>query len=107
MDYDNVTKKVCLCSFISIVLIVLFIITPPLLEQNESVLTNFMKIIILIILGYTMYLNHQQTNFLKMNNVSESSEIATQMDLNIKCSYVFTFFLGLLFIFVVKNIFIL
>ena len=101
MEYDNVTKKVCLCSFISIALIVLFIITPL---SNFVIASNFMKIIILIILGYTIYLNYHQTNLMRLNK-SDSPEISTQMDANIKCSYVFTFFLGLLFIFVIKSLF--
>lgn len=104
MDNDNVTKKVCLFSFVSIVLVVLFIILPPLFQQNDTILTNLMKIIVLLILGYTIYLNQKQTNYLRLSK-SESPEISWQLGVNIKYSYVFTFFLGLLFIFVVKSLF--
>jgi hypothetical protein len=104
MDNDNVTKKVCLFSFVSIVLVVLFIIIPPLFQQNDTVLINLMKIIILLVLGYTIYLNQKQTNYLRLSK-SDSPEISWQLGLNIKYSYVFTFFLGLLFIFVVKSLF--
>ena len=42
----DVTKKVCLCSFVSIVIIVLFIISP----LSSFVLTSsFMKLLVLII----------------------------------------------------------
>jgi hypothetical protein len=104
MDNDNVTKKVCLFSFVSIVLVVLFIIIPPLFQQDDTILINLMKIIILVILGYTIYLNQKQTDKLRLSE-SESPEITWQLGINVKYSYVFTFFLGLLFIFVVKSLF--
>ena len=67
MDIDSstdVTKKVCLCSFVSIVLIVLFIISPL---SSFLMTSSFMKILILIILGYTIYLNSHQTNILSLS----------------------------------------
>jgi len=99
----NVTKQVCICSFVSIVLIVLFIISP----LSTFVLTSsFMKIIILLILGYTIYLNNHQTNILSLSkNSSQSFEIQSQLSTNIICSYVFTLFLGILLIFVIKSFF--
>jgi len=99
----DVTKQVCLCSFASIVIIVLFIISP----LSTFVLTSsFMKIIVLIILGYTIYLNNHQTNMLSLSNMSAKSfEIKSQLSTNIICSYVFTLFLGILLIFVIKSFF--
>ena len=99
----DITKKACLCSFVSIILIVLFIISP----LNTFVITSsFMKIIILIILGYTIYLNNYQTNILSLTNNSELPfEIQSQLGTNIICSYVFTLFLAILFIFVIKSFF--
>jgi hypothetical protein len=99
----DVTKKVCLCSFTSIVIIILFIISP----LSTFVLTSsFMKIIVLIILGYTIYLNNYQTNILSLsNNASQTPEVQAQLSTNIICSYVFTLFLGILFIFVIKSFF--
>jgi hypothetical protein len=100
----DVTKKVCLCSFVSIVIIVLFIISP----LSSFVLTSsFMKIIVLIILGYTIYLNSHQTNILSLSskNSSQTPEIQSQLSTNIICSYVFTLFLGILLIFVIKSFF--
>jgi len=114
MDYNNsntfnltiftdVTKKICLCSATSIFIIVLFIITPL---SNFFKTSLFMKIIALIIMGYTIYLNTQQTNLLRNANVSSSSEqVKSQLNMNIICSYVFTIFIGLLFIFVIKSFF--
>ena len=106
MDMDSstdVTKKVCLCSFVSIILIVIFIISP----LSSFLLTaSFMKILILVILGYTIYLNNYQTNILSLSkNASQSFEIQSQLSTNIICSYVFSLFLGILFIFVIKSFF--
>jgi hypothetical protein len=99
----DVTKKVCLCSFVSIVLIVLFIISPL---SSFLMTASLMKILILIILGYTIYLNNYQTNILSLSkNSSQSPEIQSQLSTNIICSYIFTLFLGILFIFVIKSFF--
>jgi hypothetical protein len=66
----------------------------------------FVKILILIILGYTIYLNNHQTNILSLSkNSSQTAEIQSQLSTNIICSYVFTLFLGILFIFVIKSFF--
>jgi len=99
----DVTKKVCLCSFISIVLIVLFIISP----LSSFLMTSlFVKILILIILGYTIYLNNYQSNILSLSKKSSQSfEIQSQLSTNIICSYIFTLFLGILSIFVIKSFF--
>lgn len=106
MDIDSstdVTKKVCLCSFVSIVLIVLFIISPL---SSFLMTSSLMKILILIILGYTIYLNNHQSNILSLSkNSSQSFEIQSQLSTNIICSYVFTLFLGILLIFVIKSFF--
>uniref|UniRef100_A0A6C0JGZ3 Uncharacterized protein n=1 Tax=viral metagenome TaxID=1070528 RepID=A0A6C0JGZ3_9ZZZZ len=65
-----------------------------------------MKIVIIFILGYTFYLNIIQTNQMKLYyNNSKSQEITNQLNTNIICSYVFTFFIGLLIIFVIKSLF--
>jgi hypothetical protein len=101
--FTDTTKNVCMCSAISIFLIVLFIITPL---SNFFKTSLFMKIIILVILGYTIYLNNKQTNLLKdANQIVESPQIKSQLTMNIICSYVFTIFIALLFIFVIKSFF--
>ena len=103
MIFTDETKKVCLCSATSIFLIVLFIISPL---SNLFKTSFFMKIIILIILVYTIYLNNRQTNSLREAGVVINSEkLQFQLNLNIICSYVFTVFISLLVIFVIKSIF--
>jgi len=106
MDIDSskdVTKKVCLCSFVSMILIILFIISP----LSSFLMTSlFVKFLILLILGYTIYLNNHQTNILNLSKKSsQSMEIQSQLSTNIICSYMFTLFLGLLFIFVIRSFF--
>ena len=97
------TKNVCIFCFISIFLIILFVITPL---SNFFKTSMFMKVIIIIILSYTFYLNIIQTNQMKLSyDNSKSQEITHQLNINIICSYVFTFFIGLLVIFVTKSLF--
>lgn len=101
--FTDITKNVCACSAVSISIIVLFIISPL---SNFFKTSLFMKIIALIILCYTIYLNTQQTNLLTSASSSVNSEkIKSQLNMNIICSYVFTVFIGLLIIFVIKSFF--
>ena len=99
--FTDSTKKICTCSAISIFLIILFIISPL---SNFFITSTLMKIITLIILAYTIYLNIIQTNYLKnATNVVNNDIILSQLNTNIMCSYIFTLFLGLLCIFVIKT----
>jgi hypothetical protein len=101
MIFTDETKKVCLCSATSIFLIVLFIISPL---SNFFTTSLIVKIVILLILIYTIYLNNKQTNLLREANlIINSDKLKSQLNLNIICSYVFTIFLGLLIIFVIKS----
>jgi len=99
--FTDTTKRVCTCSSISIFLIVLFIISPL---SNFFLTSIFMKIITLLILFYTLYLNYKQTEYLRNASQSKlSNELNSQLNVNIICSYVFTLFIGLLIIFVIKS----
>ena len=99
--FTDSTKKICTCSAISIFLIILFIISPL---SNFFITSTLMKIVILIILAYTIYLNIIQTNYLKTaTTVANTEIILSQLNTNIMCSYIFTLFLGLLGIFVVRS----
>ena len=99
--FTDSTKKICTCSAVSIFLIILFIISPL---SNFFMTSILMKIIILIILAYTIYLNIIQTNYLRTaTNVVNSENVISQLNTNILCSYIFTLFLGLLCIFVIKT----
>jgi hypothetical protein len=88
---------------VSIFLIVIFIISPL---SNFFLTSIFMKTITLILLGYTIYLNNKQTNYLRdASQQNQTNEISSQLNINIICSYVFTLFIGLLIIFVTKSFF--
>jgi len=101
--FTDITKNICMCSAVSIAIIVLFIISPL---SNFFKTSLFMKIIALIILVYTIYLNTKQTNLLRNASVSSVAEqVKSQLNINIICSYVFTIFIGLLIIFVIKSFF--
>ena len=99
--FTDSTKKICTCSAISIFLIILFIISPL---SNFFIISTLMKIVVLIILAYTIHLNMIQTTYLKnATNVANTDIVLSQLNTNIMCSYIFTLFLGLLGIFVVKS----
>lgn len=101
--FTNETKKVCICSATSIFIIILFIISPL---SNFFKTSLFMKIIALLLLVYTIYLNIQQTNLLKMaTQLTNSDPLKRQLSTNLICSYIFTLFIGLLAIFVIKSFF--
>jgi hypothetical protein len=101
--FTETTKRVCTCSAISIFLIVIFIISPL---SRLFLISIFMRIVILLLLAYTIYLNSQQTEYLRTaSQIKLSNEVSSQLNINIICSYVFTLFIGLLIIFVLKSFF--
>jgi len=101
--FTNNTKNICMCSAISVFLIVLFVITPLSNFFKTSIL---MKIIALVILCYTIYLNNKQTELLKSASQNVvTNKVKSQLNMNIVCSYIFTMFIALLIIFVIKSFF--
>jgi capsular polysaccharide biosynthesis protein len=65
-----------------------------------------MKILALILVIYTIFLNNNQTNLLKAaNELTGSEQVKSQLNMNIICSYVFSLFLGLLILFIIKSFF--
>ena len=101
--FTDSTKKMCMCSATSIVIIFLFVISPL---SNFFKTSLFMKIIALLIMLYTIYLNNKQTDLLREANLySKNENIKSQININIICSYIFTIFIGLLIIFLVKSFF--
>ena len=101
--HNDETKTICICSFASIIIVILFILSPL---SNFFKTSLFMKLISLIILGYTIYLILIQTNNLKgIENLNKSEQITSQINTNIICSYIFTIFLVILFISIIKSFF--
>jgi hypothetical protein len=103
MIFTETTQKTCICTASSIFLIFLFVISP----LSNFLKTSFvMKIITLLLMAYTLYLNNIQIGSLKQASLGVTSEqLKSQLNLNIICSYVFTLFIILLIICVVKSFF--
>ena len=101
---NDTTKQICFLSFVSIFLIMLFILSPL---SNFYKTSLFMKLIIIILLSYTFYLIILQTNQMRnsYNNSKEVEqlELKNQLNMNIICSYIFLLFTGVLIIFVIKS----
>jgi hypothetical protein len=101
--FNDETKKICICSFSALLLTVIFILSPL---SSLFITSTLFKIAILVILVYTIHINIKQTNQLSNTKQSALSEnITKQIEMNILCSYIFTFFLILLFLFVMKSLF--
>ena len=101
--FSNTTKKACICSALSIFLILLFILSPL---SHLFTMSLIMKVVCVFLLAYTVYLNFSQTMYLKNAYQLELTDlIRSQMYVNIICSYVFTLFMGLLIIYVLKSFF--
>jgi len=103
-DYAKSSKHICLCSTISICLILIFIFSPI----NNLIMTSVIgKIIVLILLGYTLVYNIRLTNNFSnkitpyLDNTSNSGSIKT----NIICSYIFSVFVVMLIISVIRSLF--
>lgn len=103
VEFAKSTQNVCMCLGISIVLIMLFMMTP----LNSFLLSSiFGKVIIVTLLGYTLYYNISQTNKFSNNfNISLTDGNWDALKTNIGCSYVFSGFLLVLMLSVVRKIF--
>lgn len=99
--YANNSKSVCICTTISIILIILFIISP----LNKFFIASFFgKFVALLILAYALYKNYINTdNFSKTTNASLFKGEWTDIKTNILCGYIFSFFILLLLFSIVKN----
>jgi uncharacterized membrane protein YidH (DUF202 family) len=101
--FTETTQKACLCSSISIFIVILFIISPLSHLFKTSL---FMKIVALCLLIYTLKLNNYQTNLLKTSRENVNNQnIYSQLSMNVICSYVFSLFIVLLVLFVIKSFF--
>ena len=100
VEYAKSTQDVCMCLSLSIFLIVLFILSP----LNKFLLTSiFGKVIIILLLGFTIFYNIKQTNkFSQDFNVSLVSGDWSTIKTNVAYSYIFTVFLLILMVTVLK-----
>ena len=102
-EYSKSTQRICLCSIISIMLILLFIISPI----NKWFMTSmFGKLVILILLGYTIFYNIQLTNkFSSQTGVYLANGNWSPIKISIICSNIFSVFLGILILIVMQSFF--
>lgn len=105
IEFAKSTQNVCLSIVITIVLIIVFMMSP----LNNFLLSSvFAKIVILIVLGYTIYYNIKQTQqFANKFNISMSSSENgwNIVNTNVLCSYIFSLFLLVLFLSVIRTFF--
>lgn len=103
VEYAKATQDVCMCLSLSIFLIVLFILSP----LNKFLLASiFGKVIIILLLGFTIFYNIKQTNQFSQNfNVSLLSGEWSTIKTNVAYSYIFTVFLLVLMVTVLRNLF--
>jgi hypothetical protein len=101
VEYAKSTQNVCMCLGISIFLIILFMMTP----LNSFILSSvFGKVVIIALLGYTLYYNISQTNkFSKNFNISLTTGNWDELKTNITCSYIFSLFLLVLLLSVLRK----
>lgn len=105
VEFSKSTQNVCMCLGLSMFFILLFMMTP----LNSFMLSSiFGKVIILTLLGYTLYYNTRQTNkFVNNFNINIWNEPFTGNPLktNVICSYVFSVFLLVLILSIIRKIF--
>ena len=103
IEYVKSSENICFYSIISILLIFFFMISPI----NKFIMTSFIgKVSILLLLGYILYYNIILTNKLKNQlNITLLNGQWNMVKTNLICSYVFSLFLFLLFLSVVRCLF--
>jgi hypothetical protein len=105
IEFSKSTQNVCTCIGFSFILIILFMMTPL---NNFFLSSIFGKIIIITLLGYTLYYNTQQTNkFVKNFDINLFNENSNwgPLKTNVLCSYIFSAFLLVLILSVIRKIF--
>lgn len=101
VKYAKSTQNVCMCLAIATFLIILFMMTP----LKSFILSSIIgKIIILTLLGYTVFYNLKVTNqFSNELNIKLTSGEWNSMKTNIIGSYIFSIFLLILAVAIVRT----
>jgi hypothetical protein len=106
VEFSKSTENVCMCLGIAVLFIIIFMMTP----LNSFILSSiFGKVAILTLLGYTLYYNTEQTNkFAQKSNINilNNNESWSPIKTNIMCSYIFSFFVLVLILSVIRKIFV-
>jgi len=102
IDYSSGTKSVCICTIVSILLILIFIVSPL---SNFIIASLFGKLLILAILTFILYKNILITHNFSENTGGIFSEGWNDAKTSILCSYGFSIFIVILFFSVVNRLF--
>ncbi len=106
-NYLNTSKNSCMCISISIVIIILFFLTPL---SNFLLISTIGKIVAILILSYAFITNTISTfDLSKKMDISLLSDSNynidgnTNLKTNIICSYIFSIFILLLIMMIVRK----
>ena len=103
IEYANNSKNVSLYTTVSILLIFIFMISPL---KNYSLTSKIFKLIIIIILGYSLYKNTIiNYAFYKKTNVNFLNDEWNNIKTNILCSSLYSFFIFILLFYIIKTFF--
>ena len=103
--FTETAKKACLCTTLSIFLILIFIISPL---NKISIMSILGKIIVVILLIVSIFMITTNTyQFTKRYDISilDITFWKNQMNINVMCNYTFSLFLIILLLCVIKKIF--
>jgi len=104
IEFAKSTQNSCMCLGIIFIFIILFIMTP----LNSFSITSFVgKMVIVILLMYILWYNTHQTNKLsnQFNVNIFNGEEWNQIKTNVLCSYIFSAFLLVLALSVIRKMF--
>ena len=102
-QYAAGSKQVCVCTTISIILILLFVVSPLHRIFMASIVG---KLLILCILAFALYKNYMITHTFssETNTTVMGTGPWTNTKMNITVSYLFSFFILVLFLSVIRSI---
>jgi hypothetical protein len=99
--YLRSTKNVCICTVIAIFFIIIFVLTPL---KNILLASILSKTIILFILGYAVFINYTNTHKISKDTNIFSGPL-DNIKTNIICSHVFSLFILLLIVTILRQFF--
>lgn len=107
-NYLNSSKNSCICITISIVIIILFFLTPL---SNFFLVSTLGKIVAILILSYAFITNTISTFDLSkkfdislLSDSNYTTDGNSTLKTNIVCSYIFSIFILLLILMIVKKL---
>lgn len=95
------SKSIYILSFISLILVIIFMFTPL---SNKTSISFAAKIIIISLLSYSFYLNTFNIKNLSSTSDANKSELYKRyLNSNIFLSYIFSIFIFVLICFILKS----